>query len=181
MNRNVLVSVLSIGILALPGLASADWHTFWAQFEKDRQRNQAWPLPFNQADQHSVRSIFGSMVKKGWEQQTVFQAFHFDQKTHQLNALGEKKLRWILQNVPRDRAALFVQKGLHPSVTEARLEHLENAANRLVADGLLLQAGTSETRPILMSGRNAEAQSNGSPAMSSSNSSTLGASTQSSR
>ncbi|MEC7597467.1 MAG: hypothetical protein VX936_03775, partial [Planctomycetota bacterium] len=113
MNRNVLVSVLSIGILALPGLASADWHTFWAQFEKDRQCNQAWPLPFNQADQHSVRSIFGSMVKKGWEQQTVFQAFHFDQNTHQLNALGEKKLRWILQNVPRDRTALFVQKGLH--------------------------------------------------------------------
>ncbi|MEC8305600.1 MAG: hypothetical protein VX034_12825, partial [Planctomycetota bacterium] len=94
---------------------------------------------------------------------------------------GENKLRWILQNVPRDRAALFVQKGLHPSVTEARLEHLENAANRLAADGLLLQAGTSETRPILMSGRNAEAQSNGSPALSSSNSSTLGASTQSSR
>ena len=87
MNRNVLVSVLSIGILALPGLASADWHTFWAQFEKDRQRNQAWPLPFNQADQHSVRSIFGSMVKKGWEQQTVFQAFHFDENTHQLLSL----------------------------------------------------------------------------------------------
>ena len=75
MNRNVLVSVLSIGILALPGLASADWHTFWAQFEKDRQRNQAWPLPFNQADQHSVRSIFGSMVKKAGSNKRSFRRF----------------------------------------------------------------------------------------------------------
>lgn len=158
MNRNYFAPIFTVLVLALPGVATADWHEFWAQFEKDRQRNQAWPIPFNQADQQSVRSIFGTMVRKGWEQQIVFQEIHFDEKTNELNALGQKKLRWILQNVPPEKAGLYVQKTLEPGVTEARLENLQIAATELSQGDELLQAAPVRTRPILMRGENADAQ-----------------------
>ena len=158
MNRNYFTPLFTVLVLALPGVAAADWNEFWAQFEKDRQRNQAWPIPFNQADQQSVRSIFGTMVRKGWDQQIVFQEIHFDKKTNELNALGQKKLRWILQNVPPERAALYVQKSLDNEVTSARLENLQIAAAELTQGDELLQAAPVRTRPILMRGENADAQ-----------------------
>ncbi|HAN98072.1 MAG TPA: hypothetical protein DCQ98_11890 [Planctomycetaceae bacterium] len=152
MKRIALWSLASLALLLPSGSARADWNEFWAEFERDRCRNEAWPTPFMQADQQSVRSIFGVMVRQGWEQQVVFRHFHFDEQSNRLNALGERKLQWILSQVPPERANLFVQQTIDPEVNKARMLAIQSRASEMMAGQPVPDVAPSRAVPVLMRG-----------------------------
>ena len=131
--------LLVTGLIACTSLlgaprANADWNEFWAQFERDRSRNEAWPHAFLRADQQAVRQTFRVMVDRGWEQQLVFQHFHFDTQSNELNELGEKKLRWILSQAPSERSQIFVQQTLDEDINSARMLAIQTRATEIAAN-----------------------------------------------
>lgn len=137
--------------------AQADWNEFWAKFNRDRCRNEAWPHPFLRADQQSVRQTFGVMVQRGWEQQMVFQSFHFDPNSNELNALGDQKLRWLLSQAPADRAQIFVQQTFDEKTNSARMLAIQTRASEIAANSNHPDIVPSNSNPYLMRGVPAEA------------------------
>lgn len=152
-------AIRMLGVLVLSSLAStasADWNEFWARFERDKRRNQQWPIPFNQADQQAVRGMFGVMIQRGWEEQLVFQEFHFDPNTQQLNPLGEQKLAWALTQVPAERLQFGLVASVDPDLDRLRVRNLQNRASQMIDRGAVPEVIAVRTGPALMTGTQAQ-------------------------
>lgn len=156
MNRAAIRMLGVLGLSSLASTASADWNEFWARFERDKRRNQEWPLPFNQADQQAVRGMFGVMVQRGWEEQLVFQDFHFEPTTQRLNPLGERKLAWALSQVPVERAQLGLVASVDPELDRLRMQNLQNRASQMTDRGAVPEIIAVRTGPALMRGTQAD-------------------------
>ena len=156
MNRAAIRMLGVLGLSSLASTASADWNEFWARFERDKRRNQEWPLPFNQADQHAVRGMFGVMVQRGWEEQLVFQDFHFDPTTQRLNPLGERKLAWALSQVPVERAQLGLVASVDPELDRLRMQNLRTLASQMSNQGATPEVIAVRSGPAMMRGMQAD-------------------------
>jgi len=135
MNRAAIGILGVLGLSSLASGVSADWNEFWARFERDKRRNQQWPVPFHQADQQAVRDIFGVMIQRGWEEQLIFQDFHFDSNTQQLSPLGERKLAWALSQGPAERVPLAVLASVDPELDRVRMQNLQTRASQMTEQG----------------------------------------------
>lgn len=134
-----------------------DWDEFWARVRLDFKRNQAWPQPFLQEDQQRFRSTMGAMAQRGWEQQHTFHAYHFDANSNKLNAMGEAKLRHILQYAPEAQRSLFVANDFDQNLTTARVAQLQDAASSLVGAESVPVIVRSDLRPVRQWGTHANA------------------------
>ncbi len=120
--------------------AKAQWfERFCENFKRDYHRNRMWPEPFLQADRQATMAPFAIQTANGWRRQNLISDYHFHDGTNQLTLAGESKLRYILTQMPPSRRTVFVQQGLSPDVTQARLAIVEQAANRLVPPGMVAQ------------------------------------------
>ena len=101
-----------------------DWH-----------RNNAWPEPFPTADRAATRQPFCLMVDNGWKMQNTIGTFLFDDNSHQLNTAGEHLVRWIVQQAPQHRRAVFVLKGDSPEATQIRIASVQAAVASFACEG----------------------------------------------
>jgi hypothetical protein len=112
-------------------------HECWDNYWRDYHRNKMWPEPFLMLDRQSVIAPFATMVANGWRRQNLLSDYHFDEETNQLNVAGEMKVRFILTQMPPSRRTIFVQRGLTPDVTAARIGVVDRAALRVTPGGAM--------------------------------------------
>ncbi len=150
MQRLLVVLGLALTITLQTGTARADWqttkvkwHAFWDRVHVDWHRNNAWPEPFSQIDERATRTPLAIMADNGWKLQNTIPNELFDAETQELTRAGERKVRWILTQMPMHRRSLFVLRGETPEVTETRINSVEKSAEAVLGEpGLALIAVT---------------------------------------
>lgn len=103
------------------------------RFWLDYHRNKAWPQPFNCVDRQATGAPFAIMVNNGWRLHNTLSAQLFDGETQHLTRAGELRVRWIATQAPTHRRAIFVLKGDTPAVTQARVEAVQLALEKIDA------------------------------------------------
>ncbi|MBN2292898.1 MAG: hypothetical protein JXM70_10765 [Pirellulales bacterium] len=104
---------------------------------KDFKRNNCWPRPFIWADRQAVREPFVIMVRKGWQRENTLGEYHFDPVTGKLNEAGRRRVHWIVNQGIPERHAIFVHKAMHPEMTLARVDSVQQWAAQIVPKGEL--------------------------------------------
>jgi hypothetical protein len=151
MDRPLLCGVAMLAMLAAPLAAQADggsptpyptdagvapaaydvsqdalnqWHhRFWLDF----YRNNTWPEPFLSADRMAARTPFCIQSDNGWKMQNTIGTYLFDPETQRVNQAGELLVKWIVNQAPAHRRAVFVLKGDSADATNARVQSVQAA------------------------------------------------------
>src|SRR5262245_25932526 len=111
MRRWLWAASASFGIALATGSAYAgngNWNTFWHGVHTDFYRNNTWPEPFQSADRNLTREAFCIQADNGWKMQNTIGSMLFNPENQQLNQAGELQVRWIVQQAPIHRRAVFV-------------------------------------------------------------------------
>lgn len=87
-----------------------------------------WPSPYKWQDRSSIRAHIEAQRAAGWMTATTLYEQHFDADTGELNQSGMVHLRWILLHVPPNRRTTWVQAGLTPQQSQARVASVQLAA-----------------------------------------------------
>ena len=132
-------------VLLLATPAEAQWFsTFMAKVKIDYKRNKYWPEPFIWADRKATIAPFGQMVANGWRRQNLLSDYHFNDEDTHLNTSGEASLRYILTQQMPSRRTVFVQRGLTPEETAARMNLVHAAAMRMLPPGVMAHVVESD-------------------------------------
>lgn len=133
----------TVFLMATP--AEAQWFTsFMHKCKIDYKRNKYWPEPFIWADRKATIAPFGQMVANGWRRQNLLSDYHFNDEDTKLNLAGEARLRFILTQQPPSRRTVFVQQGLTPEETAARMNLVHHAAMRILPPGVMANVVESD-------------------------------------
>jgi hypothetical protein len=123
------------------------------EFSHRYHASHYWPWPYNCQDQAYVRNITAMHVENGWINETTLYEYHFHEEIHELNHAGQMQLRWILENAPEHHRVVFVQAGLGPHATQARLAAVRNNAVALIGEEnlppIIQRVATPYGRPAL--------------------------------
>jgi hypothetical protein len=103
--------------------AHTHWHRFWVDF----YRNNTWPEPFLSADRAAQRTPFCIMTDNGWKMQNTIGSYLFDPETQRVNQAGELLVKWIINQAPAHRRAVFVLKGDSAEATLVRVQSVQAA------------------------------------------------------
>lgn len=138
MLRMIPALVVALTLIAQASTAKAQWCSeFFSSMSRDFKRNNSWPEPFVHMDRESVRAPFYTMVANGWRKQNMLSDHHFEEDTARLTKAGELKVYWILNQVPPQHRTIFVQRGMTPDVTTARVDSVQQIAQRMLPAGEL--------------------------------------------
>jgi hypothetical protein len=160
MDRSLLVGLASLALLAAPlaaraqngapycancptngGVSPAGYadggaggqavsHPHWQRFWTDFYRNNTWPEPFLTADRNALRTPFCIMTDNGWKMQNTVGSYLFDPETQRVNQAGELLVKWIVNQAPPHRRAVFVLQGDTPEATNARVQSVQAAISK---------------------------------------------------
>jgi len=119
---------------------------FWHRSCTDFHRNNSWPEPFLSADKVAIRTPYCIQTDNGWKMQNTVGSFLFDPETQRVNQAGELLVKWIVQQAPINRRAVFVLKGDTAEETAARVESVQLAVNKY-ADGCICPVLLTRTEP----------------------------------
>ena len=122
------------------------WHSFWHGVHVDFYRNNTWPEPFLTADRNLAREPFCIQVDNGWKMQNTIGSMLFNPETQQLSQAGDLMVKWIVQQAPIHRRAVFVVKGDNPMITQTRVDSV-NAAVARYAGGPVCPVMLTTTEP----------------------------------
>jgi hypothetical protein len=134
-------------LFAASSVQAGNWHDFWHRAHVDWHRNNAWPEPFVSADRAAQRAPFCMMVDNGWKMQNTVGTFLYDPNTNEVNQAGELLVKWIVQQAPPHRRAVFVLKGDSPEATQVRLESVQAAVAKYACNGEIAPVILTHTEP----------------------------------
>jgi hypothetical protein len=116
---------LAAGTVAWGGDAwKTDWH-----------RNNMWPAPFIYADRAAVCEPFAIQMNNGWRLQNTIGDAYFDTATQELTVAGQMKVKWIVQQAPIHRRAVFVLANEEGAITTARVGSVQKAVDHFTIKG----------------------------------------------
>jgi len=131
MRRLHLVALSSLVLFT----SAAGAEDFWARLKTDWHRNNMWPSPFIEADRASVCEYFAVQTNNGWRLQNTIGDAYFDSSTQELTLAGQHKVKWIVQQAPLHRRAVFVLMNESQEVTNARMASVQQAVGRFTVKG----------------------------------------------
>lgn len=144
---DVLLMVGLLGlILAAPARAQCLERVVQSVVSDFRQANQ-WPYPYVCEDRLAVPAPFAVMVENGWRRQNLLADHHFKNDTGELNAAGEKMVRWIVNEAPTQHRAIFVRRADTVNTTKSRLAAVEKFAAKASYDGTVPPIAETSIRP----------------------------------
>ena len=103
-----------------------NFHAYRQHAEVVRQRNVAWPKPFQCHDRQAFAATFYPMYQRGYELQCTFSNAHFD-SDNELNSAGKQKLAGIMANLPVERRQILVFDTGNPTATQTRITEVTSA------------------------------------------------------
>lgn len=148
MRRLFLAGSISLAMaFSATAVQANDWEEFWHRCKVDFHRNNAWPEPFLSADRAAARAPFCLMADNGWKMQNTVGTYLFDPSTQLLNTAGEHHVKWIVQQAPRHRRAVFVLKADTAEATAARIESVQVAVAKYACAGEMPPVIPTMTEP----------------------------------
>jgi hypothetical protein len=133
MKKLRIAALGTLGVAAVAATTLAG--DFWQRTHTDWHRNNMWPQPFIQADRAAVCEPFAIQVNNGWRLQNTVGDAYFDPATQELTLAGQHKVRWIVQQAPAHRRAVFVLVNEDQEVTNHRVASVQQAAQRYTIKG----------------------------------------------
>jgi hypothetical protein len=133
--RRRALGLLVVGICGLCSSVASGQHGQMHRWQVDFHRNNCWPHPFLTQDRELVRAPLIAMVAAGWRLNNTLSDHFFANEDQSLNQAGEIKLRWIATQAPPHRRVVFVLRGASAEATEARVEAVERALDKLYIEG----------------------------------------------
>ncbi len=124
-NTRTLLAVLALGVFT--SNVSADWNNFWHGVHVGKERNNAWPDPFNEADAMQVVAPFEIMKNNGWRLHNTIGHELFRSGDGALLASGNKRVEWIASQAPTNRRDVYVMRGRTEQETQARMESVRQS------------------------------------------------------
>jgi hypothetical protein len=128
------------------GVGRGGFNQFWHRCGVDFHRNNSWPEPFLSADKMAVRTPWCMQVDNGWKLHNTIGTFLFDYETQRINQAGDLLVKWIIQQAPINRRAVFVLKGDTPEATAARIESVQAAVAKY-SQGSVCPVLLTDTEP----------------------------------
>ena len=108
-------------------ISKNEWNAYKNHAELVRQRNEAWPKPFQCHDRRIYFATFYPMYQRGFEIQTTLTDTHFDKNTNKLNSAGKQKIAGIMQNLPLERRQIHIFETGDAEITQARMAEVRVA------------------------------------------------------
>ncbi len=130
--RVTLLACLTTLLFVTP--VPAGWHDFWDRVHLDFHRNNCWDEPFTSLDRRAARTPFAAMIQSGWRSQNTLGVHYFDRETNVLNEAGERKLFWIVTQVPEQHRTIYVSKSPESEVSERRVDSVQQALVKMLPD-----------------------------------------------
>ena len=137
MRRFWMGCTLAVTLLASTTSAQAGWNEFWARYRVDYRRNAAWPEPFNSTDWRVAREPFEIQKNNGWRLQNTIGSLLFNRDTNEVNSAGEQQIKWIVNQAPPNRRAVFVLRGDSDEQTAQRVDSVQRTVSKYVPQGEL--------------------------------------------
>lgn len=133
MRRTYFVAWSSLALMSIASVAVAG--DFWTRSKTEWHRNNMWPSPFIFADRAAVCEPFAIQASNGWRLQNTIGDAYFDPNTQDLTVAGQTKVKWIVQQSPMSRRAVFVLLTEDEQATNARMESVRQAVDRYTIKG----------------------------------------------
>jgi hypothetical protein len=133
MRRTYLTAWTSFALLTLGSVSLAG--DFWDRANIDWHRNNMWPQPFVVADRIAVCEPFAIQANNGWRLQNTIGDAYFDPNNQELTVAGQSKVKWIVQQAPLSRRAVFVLVNEDQDATKSRVNSVQQAVSRFTIKG----------------------------------------------
>jgi hypothetical protein len=102
---------------------------------RDWARCNHWPEPFIYQDRDATVSPFAVMIAKGCQVQGTLTDHHFHPGSAQLTDAGVLKVQQILMDQAAHRRTIYVQLGMSPEQTQARMAAARTAGLHMLPPG----------------------------------------------
>ena len=125
----ILRNGLFAALMSCAGLAQAGWpssggYNLWYDISGRWHANNRWPDPYLMPDRQSVHNHFAIFADRGWQRQCLLGEHHFETEG-KLSTAGQMRVRQILTQSPPERRTVFVEQGLSPEATRARIDTVQ--------------------------------------------------------
>ena len=153
MRRVILAAWVGMFVgLSTSAVAGGDGTGFWQRVHTDYHRNVCWPYPFVYQDRDAVRTPFAIMADNGWRVENTLPDELFDPENQNLSRAGERKVRWVATQAPINRRVVFVPRGTHDEITNARVQAVQNYLATLSLRGPTPHVVATDILPASTSG-----------------------------
>ena len=156
--RHSIPLMIAVLLISTAAPARAGFMTaLMRDMNRGYHRNHCWPQPFAYQDYQSAKAPYAIMVQHGWRQQNIISDYHYEPDSTELNEAGQRHIRSVIANSPENRRILYVQRGVTPEQTEARVRAVRASAELLAVHGQ--QFDVQETHAVARSASGAEIHS----------------------
>jgi hypothetical protein len=104
----------------------AGWHT-----------SNMWPQPYIAPERRAVKEPIAIMQARGWQRNNLLGEHHFEEDQKRLTPAGVLRVKAILVNSPPQYRTVYVEKGRNRSITDSRIDAIQQAVVELQTDGPL--------------------------------------------
>ena len=149
MRRLLTMGLLAVGVAVPASVMQGDWWgDFWHRCHVDYHRNNAWPEPFQAADNQLAREALSAQVVKGWQFGQTLTTDYFVPATGELTPQGRRKLAWLVTQAPPQRRTVFVMRTADDAETIARLDSVQRAVSELIPAGPFPEVLATDVGPL---------------------------------
>jgi hypothetical protein len=138
----LLRNSLFAAVMSYAAWAQAGWPTggggynLWYDISGGWHSNNRWPDPYLMPDRQTVYNHFAIFADRGWQRQCLLGEHHFESEG-KLSTAGQMRVRTILTQSPPERRTVFVEQGLTPEATRARIDTVQQYITGMVSNGPL--------------------------------------------
>jgi hypothetical protein len=118
--------------------AQANWlKSFYHDVRGSWHTNNMWPQPYIDPDRKAVKEPLAIMHARGWQRYNLLGEHHFEPDQTRLTPAGVLRVKAILANSPPQYRTVYVEKGSKRTITESRIDAIQQAIVDLSPDGAL--------------------------------------------
>jgi hypothetical protein len=131
----LFVTIVSL-VTTVP--AQANWFKcFYYDVKSSWHTSNMWPKPYVDPDRKAVKDPLAIMHARGWQRYNLIGEHHFEEGQTRLTSAGALRVKSILANSPPQYRTVYVEKGRNRSITEARIDSIQQTIVDLSPDGNL--------------------------------------------
>ncbi len=135
------------GAAAGGGSAQSYLHNLRAEYELVTARNSAWPLPFTCQDREHYYQIFHLQYATGMAVAHTLTSEYFNTESNELNAAGQAKVAWIMQNAPSNSKMIYVYEDQTNATMDQRMHSVKATVDKWYGNMGAYQIAKTQIRP----------------------------------
>ncbi len=137
----ILRHALFAALIGCAGIAQAGWpssggYNLWYDIKGGWHTNNRWPDPHLMPDRQTVYNHYAISPTAVGSGNALLGEHHFEAEG-KLSTAGQMRVRTILTQSPPERRTVFVEQGLTPEATRARIDTVQQYITGMVANGPL--------------------------------------------